>query len=322
MNKIKIFSGVAGIPLATKICERLSMPLGLVDDKRHNDGEVFIKLEEDVRDADVFIVNPTNPPAENFFDLCFLAKAARGSSANRVTLVTSYLGYNRQDRKDQARVQISARFIADMLIQTRADRILLLDLHSEATQGLFEPLIFDHLYGSNVAVSYLQTILKNDFVVASPDKGGGPRAEAYAHRLGLDDYVLFTKSRSKPGEIKKGSIKIIGDVEGKDVIFVDDIIDTAGTIVDDAEEAKKQGANNIYVFATHALFSNDKNGISALEKIERSSIKEVIVTDSIFHNKTSVKQKCGKITFLSVAPLLAEAIRRIHEGESLKSLII
>ena len=317
-GKLRVFAGQAGIPLATEVCKKLSLPLSKATVQRFSDGEVRIQLLEDVRDSDVFIINPTNPPAENFFDMCLLAQAAQGSSAGRITLVPSYLGYNRQDRKDRPRVPISARWIARMLSQSGTNRMLLLDLHSEPTAAFFDSnIVVDHLYSSSVSIEYLKGLLHNEFVVASPDKGGGPRAEAYAKRLDLGDYVVFIKSRPQPNEVQKDSIKIIGDVNGKDIIFIDDLIDTAGTIIADAEAAQAAGAKDIYVFATHALFSQ-----KAIEHLDRSCIKEVVITDSIHHEPVKLQTKRVKITILSIAELLGKAIRCVHEGESVSSLIV
>jgi len=317
-GKIKIFSGNAGEPLATKVCEWLSISLGNARVGRFADGEVRVQINEDVRDADVFILNPTHPPAENLIETMLLLEAARGSSAGRITLVPVYLGYNRQDRKDRPRVPISARVVIHMLSSCGTDRALLFDIHSEPTMGFFHPrTVVDHLYASWVSVPYLRSILKNPFVVASPDKGGGPRAEAYARLLGQEDYVLFTKIRKPTGEIQEKSIRIIGDVAGKTVLFIDDMIDTGGTLISDAEAARVAGAEKILAFATHALFSRD-----AVARLDESPIDEVIITDSIPHTQEELRAERIKITVLSIDRLVAEAIRRIHEGASLSSLIL
>jgi ribose-phosphate pyrophosphokinase len=317
-GKLKVFSGNASLVLASKVCERLSLPLGEATVSRFRDGEVRVRFEENIRDADVFIVNSTHPPAENLLEMMLLGEAARGSSAERITFVCPYLGYNRQDRKDAPRVPISARLIARMLSISGADRMLIIDLHSEATMGFFDDDIrVDHLYGSAVSLPYLREMLKgSDFVVASPDKGGGPRAEAYANRLGLSDYVLFTKTREVPGKVRTESVKIIGSVRGKNVLFVDDMIDSGGTVIADAEAALEAGAKEIFVCATHPIFSGD-----AVERLDESHIAKVVTTDTIAHNPEKLATKRLEFTVLSVAPLLAEAIRKVHEGESLSSLI-
>lgn len=319
-GKIIIFATRSCQTLGQEICQRLSLDLGKARIRTFSDGEIDVQLEENVRDADVFIISDTSPPTEKTFETCFLSRAARSSSAKRITLVISYLGYDRQDRKDRSRTQISAEFMAAVLKLGYPDRFIFLDVHSEPTLGYFNPLVFDHLYGSSSAVEYLKNRLahvpKNKIVVASPDKGGGPRAEAYAKRLGLSDYVVFTKSRDGSNRIAKNSVKIIGNVKGKYIIFVDDMIDTAGTIEADVAAAKKAGAKDIYVFATHAIFSGP-----ALERLDKGHIKEVIITDSIPHPKEKLTTKIVKITTLSIAPLLANAIRRLNRGEGLSPLI-
>jgi len=317
LNGIKILSGTAGAKLADQICTYLSIKRTRATVGRFNDGEVKVQILEDVRDADVFVINPTNPPAENFLEMAFLAKAAHGSSAGRVTLVPSYLGYNRQDRKDRPRVPISALFMIKMLVGSAADRAILLDLHNESTAGYFEPMVVDHLFASAMSVPYLKELLKHPFVVASPDRGGGPRASAYVSRLDQSDFVMFSKIRSKDGAVDKDSIKIIGDVRGKNVLLVDDMVDSGGTLIADAKAAKNAGAKNVYAFATHAIFSKD-----AVARLDASCIKELIVTDTIYHPQNKLKTKRLKLMVLSVAPLLAEAIRRTHDGESLSALIL
>jgi ribose-phosphate pyrophosphokinase len=286
--------------------------------ERFHDGEIRVQLLEDVRDADVFIVNATNPPAENLLEMLFLTDAIRRSSAKRITAVLTYLGYNRQDRKDKPRVPISARVVIDMLSNSGANRALLLDLHSEPTMGFFASnVVVDHLKASIASVPYLREILPEPFVVASPDKGGGPRTEAYAKLLGQDDYVVFFKSRPEPGAVDKKSIKIIGDVRGRNILFIDDMIDTGGTIITDAEAAQKAGALDVYAYATHFLASEN-----AIARLDASPIKEVVVMDTIAHLPEELQTNRLKITTLPVAPLLAEAIRRIHDGDSLSSLFL
>jgi ribose-phosphate pyrophosphokinase len=317
LGSVKVFTTNAGRPLAEKICGFLSIELGEVRVARFNDGEVDVQLKEDVRGHDVFIIAPTHTPAENLIEAIHLAEAARFSSAGRVTYVIPYFGSGRSDRKDAPRKPIGAVLAIRMLECAQPDRFIFLDMHAEQTIGSILKAIPDHLYGSAVAEGVLGSIVKGrDFVIASPDKGGVPRAEKYAGLLGQDDVVVFSKSRSKPGEVKKSSVKIIGDVENKDVIFVDDIIDTAGTIVADAAAAREAGATDIYVFATHAVLSKD-----ALKIMNESPISRIYVTDSIHHDLEMLKRKCPKLTVISVAPLLARAIRRTHDGESLSILI-
>lgn len=317
ISSIKILAGNAGIPLADEICSHLSVKRTAATVGRFNDGEVKVQILEDIRDSDVFILNPTNPPAENFIEMALLNEAAYGSSAKRITLLPSYLGYNRQDRKDRPRVPISARFFIKMLVGCGANRALLFDLHNEATAGHFFPLVVDHIYASRMVVPHLKSLLKDPFVVASPDRGGGPRASAYADRLGHNDFVMFSKMRSETGSVDSHSIKIIGDVHDKDVLLVDDMIDSGGTLIADAAAAKAAGAKKVYAFATHALLSKN-----AIELLDASEIDELIVTNTIYHHPDALITKRLKLTVLSVAPLLAEAIRRIHDGESLSTLIL
>lgn len=316
---IKIFTGIAGRAMGEAVCKILGVELGQAQVTRFGDGEVRVQILENVRDTDVFIINATNPPAENILEMAFLAEAAHDSSAGRITLVPTYLGYNRQDRKDRPRVPTSARVIIELLAHSGANRALLFDLHSEPTAGFFHPLMVDHLYSSSVAVPYLKSVLSESSILAAPDKGGVYRAEAYARRLGHDDFVVFFKSRSAPGEVKRESIKIIGSVEGKDVLFVDDMIDSGGTMLADAEAAKEAGANRIMCYATHAVFASDPKKV--IEAFDNSAVDEIIVTDSIPHDPELLKSKRVKVTVLPLADLVASAIDRLHQGKSLSELI-
>ncbi|NBV76778.1 ribose-phosphate pyrophosphokinase [bacterium] len=316
MNRqIRLFSGNASNHLVPRIAELLSIDPSPAIVGRFNDGEVRIELQADVRGADVFIINSTPPPAENFFEMMLLGKAARMASAGRVTLVIPYLGYNRQDRKDRPRVPVAAKAAIETLKLTGADRALLLDLHSEATAAHFEPMVTDHLYSSHAAVPYLHRVLNKSFVVASPDKGGTARALQYAQYLGQDDCVIFSKRRVAPGMVDK-RIQIIGSVKNKDVLFVDDMIDTGGTMIADAEAAKKAGAKRIFAYATHGILSGN-----ALDNLSKSAFTQVFLTDTVL-TPEKLSGKNGKFVLISVAPLLAQAIRRIHQDESLSSLIL
>ncbi|MBI5038138.1 MAG: ribose-phosphate diphosphokinase [Candidatus Kerfeldbacteria bacterium] len=318
MWRVKVFSGTTSASLAQDVCRKLGIDPGRADLRKFSDGEVHIQLLEDVRDADVFIINATHPPMENLMEMILLADAARRSSAKRVTLVPVYLGYNRQDRKDRPRVPISARVVIDILSNSGADRALLFDLHSEVTMGFFgRNMIVDHLYASVASIPYLRTLLTSPFIVASPDKGGGPRAKAYATLLNQGDYVIFDKTRPEPGKVTRGSIKIIGDVKGRNVLLVDDLIDTAGTLIADAEAAMNADALSVYGYATHFLASGD-----AITRLDASPIKELVVMDSIAHPAEKLQTSRLIITMLSIAPLLADAIRRIHDGDSLSSLFL
>ena len=226
MSKIKVFYGTTSENLARGVCRHLSIPPGEATLKRFADGEINAQLNENVRGSDVFIIGATNPPAENLLEMLLFADAARRSSAERITVIPIYLGYNRQDRKDRPRVPISARVVIDMFSNSGANRVLLFDIHSEPTMGFFSnAVVVDHLYAAKMIVPYLQGLLKEPYVVASPDKGGVPRARAYADKLGKDDgiagdFVVFNKVRPRPGSIDSESIRIIGDVTGRDVLFV------------------------------------------------------------------------------------------------------
>lgn len=318
----KIIFGCTSSEMLTKrVCNKLNYELGNVNIRRFKDGEVQIEIRDNVRDADVFIICSTNPPPENLLELMFLASAARNSSAGRITLVIPYLGYNRQERKDQSRVPVSAKIIIDMIKITRADRVLLLDLHSDATAAHFEPMIVDRLYSAYTAVPYLKTVFNgNDFVVASPDAGGVPRARKYRQMLGSPNKpAIFSKERPEAGEVDKEEIMMVGDVDGKDVLFVDDMMDSGGTAIADAEKAREEGAKRIVFYATHGLFSDN-----AVGRIDESGvIDEVVVTDSIYHDpKVFAKAKHTKFTVLSIDDLLAEAIRRLHNSEQLSPLFL
>jgi ribose-phosphate pyrophosphokinase len=318
-HPLKIFAGSAGKAFAEDVCRRLGIALGHALVSRFKDGEVRVQIMENVRDCDVFVLNQTNPPAENILEMALLSEAAHDSSAGRITLVPTYLGYNRQDRKDRPRVPISSRTVMRFLAHSGADRALFFDLHSEPTAGFMSDLVIDHLYASKISVPYLQKVLRGNYVVASPDKGGTARAEAYAHRLGQNDFAVFFKSRSAPGEIKNESVKIIGEVKGKDVVFIDDLIDSGGTMIADAEAAKKAGANRILCFATHAVLSSDPKTVIA--RFDKSAVTELIVTDSIRHDPKLMKGERVKVTVLPLSELVADAIARIHTGESVSALI-
>lgn len=319
MRKKMVFATNEGRDLAIETCRSLSISLGKATVGRFADGEVKIKIEEDVRDADVFIVGPTNPPAENLMELVLLAQAVRRSSAGRVTVIPTYVGYNRQDRKDEPRVPVSSWNVFKMIEMSGVDRVLLFDLHSEPTTNAFDIKVqVDHLYCSAVALPILRALVKNrPFVVASPDAGGVPRAEALANLLGQDDVVIFRKKRKRANEIDVSKTKIIGDVKGKDVLFVDDMIDTAGTMCSHAHVAKEAGAKNLYVYATHGLFSGN-----AIQNLDASGIKKVFVTNTIkIDPRRFIGAKSVEIVPISIALLLGQAIRRLHEGSSLSRLI-
>ncbi len=314
---LQVFATSIGKPLAEKICAYLGIELGMANVGRFNDGEIGVQILENVRDHDIFIVAPTQPPADNLLEALHLAEAARLSSAGRVTYVIPYMGYGRSDRKDAPRKPVGARLAYKLLEIAQPDRFIMLDVHAEQTLVCIEEAVHDHLYGSAVAVPYLKKQLEGrPFVVASPDKGGGPRTEKYSQLLGHNDFAIFSKSRSAPGEVKKDSIKIIGDVKGKTVVLVDDMIDTGGTMVADAETALAGGATDVWAYATHGIFSNE-----GLARLQRSPISRIVVTDSVYHDPKMLREKCPKLQVLSISELLGEAILRTHKGDSLSALI-
>lgn len=327
-GRLQIFATPAGTPLAKLICSHLSCELGDIDHKRHKDGEIEPQLRENVRDNDVFIIAPTHPPAENFFDAIWIAEAARLSSAARVTYVIPYLGYARADRKDAPRKAIGVRLALKALEIAKPDRFIMLDVHAEQSLATIEHAVFDHLYGSIVAVPYIRSLLSNNeaknHVVAAPDHGAVQRAHKYARFLaeeGSDadpDIVILSKRRPRAGEVDHTSVKVIGDVKDKLVILADDMIDGGTTLMLGAQKLKEAGASGVWAFTTHPIFSEN-----AARRIRKSALDLLVVTDSIWHDPKVLGQESGeKIVVQSCAPLLAQAIRRTHDGDSLSALIL
>lgn len=311
-KNIKIFSGNANPLLAKAIAEYLELPLGKATIKRFSDGEVWVEIEENVRGMDTFVVQPTSQPSnENLMELLIVIDALKRSSADRITAVIPYYGYARQDRKVAPRTPISAKLVADLLTAAGANRIVSMDLHAGQIQGFFN-IPVDNLFAMPVFLKYIEENLKDNFVVISPDAGAAERARAYAKRLGAP-MALIDKRRLKPNVSEV--LHVIGDVEGKTALIVDDIVDTAGTLVQGVEALLQNGAKEVYACCTHPVLSGP-----AVERIEKSKIKKLIVTDSIALGKEA--SKCPKIAPLSVAPLLAEAIRRIYHSESVSSLFV
>jgi ribose-phosphate pyrophosphokinase len=304
-SEIKVFSGLSNVPLAEKIVKKLGKSLGLVEFKRFSDGEIWVKYGENIRGSDVYIVQSTNPPAENIMELLILIDAAKRASAKRVTAVIPYFGYSRQDRKDQPRVSITAKLVANLITTAGADRVMTMDLHASQIQGFFD-IPLDHLYGSSVFSVLLEGISEN-LVVVSPDVGGIKMARAYAKRLHAS-LVLIDKRRPKSNQAEV--VNIIGNVEGKDVLLVDDLIDTAGTFVGAINALKKQGAHKIFGAITHPVFSGD-----ALKKIHDSEIEKLYVSDTIRFDGHS-----DKIKVITASGMFAEAIRRTSNNESISSL--
>ncbi|MEO0123039.1 MAG: ribose-phosphate pyrophosphokinase [candidate division WOR-3 bacterium] len=305
-----LFSGNSNSELTKEIAKIINIPLSKSTVTKFADGELKVKIEENIRGQDVFIVQSTNPPAENLLELLLFLDAAKRASAERITAVIPYYGYARQDRKDEPRVPISAKLIADLLATSGAKRVLTIDLHAEQIQGFFN-IPVDHLYAAPVFIDYYNEKGIENYVVVSPDAGRVNRVRAFARRLGKNvPIAIIDKRRTGPNQ--SNVINVIGDVKGKNAIIYDDMIDTGGTIVDAAEALSNKGVKEIYVCAVHGLFSRN-----AIEKIEKSPIKEVAITNTL---KIAREKIVGKLKILSIAYLLAEAIKRIHHNESISSL--
>lgn len=306
MSELMIFSGRSNRPLAERICAEAKIPLGNALIQTFSDGELWVKYSQNIRGADVFIIQSTQAPAENIMELLMLIDAAMRSSAKRVTAVIPYFGYARQDRKDQPRVSISAKLLANLITEAGADRVITMDLHTPQIQGFFD-IPMDHLYSSLVLVDYFRKKDMSNFVVASPDVGSIKMARSYAKRLECD-LAVIDKRRPRPNEAQV--MNIIGSVEGKNVLIVDDLLDTGGTFVNAAEALKKNGALEIYGACTHPILSG-----KAYERLEESVVSKLIVTDTI-----PLKCTSPKIEVRSIAKIFAEAILRTHRNESISSL--
>ena len=306
-ENLKIFAGSSNFPLAEKIALKLNKPLGLIELKRFSDGEIWVKFLENIRGSDVFIVQSTNPPAENLLELLIMVDAAKRASAQRITAVIPYFGYSRQDRKDQPRVSITAKLVANLITVAGADRVITMDLHAAQIQGFFD-IPFDHLYGSSI-FSGLFNNIKENLVVVSPDVGGIKIARSYAKRLNASLVVI---DKRRPKQNLAEVVQIIGSVRDKDILIVDDLIDTGGTFVGAIDALKKEGAQNIYGAVTHPLFSGP-----AIERIRNSQITNLLVSDTINFRGS---ENMDKITVISAADIFAEAILRTHDNESISSL--
>ncbi len=304
--EIMLVSGRANRPFAEGIAKRLNVYMGKVDIVNFSDGEIFVKYDENVRGKDLFIIQPTFPSADNLMELLVLIDAAMRSSAARITAVIPYFGYARQDRKDQPRVPITAKLVANLLTTAGVDRILTMDLHSAQIQGFFD-IPLDHLYSSAVLTEYWRSSLKKDSVIVSPDMGGVKLARAYAKRLEMD-FAIIDKRRPKANSVE--IMNIIGDVNGRDVLMIDDMIDTAGTLTMASYALKEHGAQDIYAACTHPILSG-----TAIDKIMKSPIKKIVATDTI-----PLRQTCEKIEVVSVTHVFSEAISRIHKSESISVL--
>lgn len=311
MNReLKIFSGNANLGLAREICAYLGQKLGEATVASFSDGEVRVKIDENVRGADVFVVQSCCQPVnDSLMELLIIVDALKRSSANRITAVIPYFGYARQDRKDQPRVPITAKLVADLITTAGADRVLSMDLHAGQIQGFFNVPV-DHLYALPVLLDYIIKKQISDLVVVSPDAGGVERARAFAKRLQAN-LAIIDKRREGPNQAQ--IMNIIGDVQGKSVLLLDDMIDTAGTIVQGAQACLDHGAREVITACTHAVLSGP-----ALERLQASCLSQVVITNTI--PLRGKELACPKLHQLSVAPLLGEAIRRIHEDESVSSL--
>jgi ribose-phosphate pyrophosphokinase len=309
---LKIFSGRAHPALAQEMCAYLQMPLGELTLYNFSDGEDYCQIDENVRGADVFVVQPTcSPVNDHMMELLILLDAFRRSSASRITAVLPYFGYARQDKKDKPRVPIAAKLMADLLTAAGADRILTMDLHAAQIQGFFN-IPVDHLFAAPVILDAIRKLVPEELVIVSPDVGGLTRARAIAKRL---DAALAVIDKRRTGKNETEILRVVGEVEGKDVLILDDIIDTAGTLVQAEAALRRQGARRTYAAAVHGVFSGP-----ALERIEGSGLESLLVTNTI--PVEAAMARCPRIKALSVAPLLGEAIKRIHDGASVSSLFV
>ncbi|HLY63196.1 MAG TPA: ribose-phosphate pyrophosphokinase [Terriglobia bacterium] len=311
-HSLKVFTGNAHPALAREICKDLGVPLGKANIDRFPDGEVRLQIQENVRGTDVFVIQPTcSPVNENLMELLIMLDAFRRASANRITAVMPYYGYARQDRKDRPRVPISSKVVADLLTSAGANRVLALDLHASQIQGYFN-IPVDHLYGTPVTVAYFRTLKLRNVVVVSPDPGGVERARAFAKKLKAP-LAIIDKRREDAHTVEV--MNVIGDVRGKICLIVDDMIDTGGTLVRGSKALLEKGAQKIYACCTHGVFAGD-----AINKICHAPLEQVVVTNSI--PLSPFGQKCKMIKTLSVAPLLAHAIKSIHDETSVSKLFI
>lgn len=304
----KIFSGTKSRYFAEKVCDSLGCPLGNMIIEYFADGEFSVSYEESIRGRQVFLIQSTFPNSDNLMELLLMIDAAKRASAKSIIAVIPYFGWARQDRKDKPRVSIGAKLIADMLSTTGISRLITMDLHADQIQGFFDVPV-DHLYASGVFVDYMKTFNRENLVIATPDVGGTKRASAYAKFLGCPMVICY-KIRKKANVIS--DMQIIGDVEGMDVLLIDDIVDTAGTMTKAAELIMQNGARSVRAVASHAVMSDP-----ASERVEKSSLNEIIFTDSIPYTKS-----CSKVKVLSVADMFANAIMRVCNNESISSLYV
>jgi ribose-phosphate pyrophosphokinase len=312
MGELKLFAGSAHPQLSKEIAEMLGLPLGQARLRRFPDSEVSFQIDENIRGADVFIVQPTsNPVDQHLMELMVMIDAFRRSSASRITAVVPYYGYARQDRKDKPRVPISAKLVANLLSAAGTNRVLTMDLHKAQIQGFFD-IPVDHLFAAPVIIDYCSRLNYPDLTIVSPDAGGAERARAYAKRLG-GELAIVDKRRTEDGTAEV--MNVVGDVQGRTCILQDDIIDTAGTIQKAAQALKDAGAARVLACAVHGVLSGP-----AIDRIEKSPLDQLIVTNTIPLSEAG--RHCKKIVVLSVARLLGQAIRNIHEETSVSSLFV
>jgi len=305
-----VLTGTANPALAEGIAEELGQPLCEVTVKRFADGEIFVRIDENVRGRDVFVIQPTNPPAENTLELLLLIDAAKRASAARVTAVVPYFGYARQDRKDQPRVSIAAKLMANLIVAAGADRLITIDLHQHQLQGFFD-IPVDHLYASPVFMEHYRSTDKEDFVVVATDVGAAKMARGYAKRMGAG-LAIIDKRRSGPNVAEV--VNVVGEVRGRKCLIPDDMVDTAGTMVNAVEALRERGATEVYCIATHALLSGP-----AVERLSGADIVEIAVTDTVAVSEEK-REALPNLVEVSVAPLLARAIESTHYNRSVSKL--
>jgi ribose-phosphate pyrophosphokinase len=303
-----LMSGTANRPLAEEVAQHLGQPLCAVTIRRFADGEIFVKIDENVRGRDVYIVQSTNPPAENMMELLLLMDAARRASAARITAVIPYFGYARQDRKDQPRVAISAKLMANMVSMAGADRVLAMDFHQHQLQGFFD-LPVDHLYAAPVLVNHYRQKQLRDLVIVAPDVGSAKMARGFAKRLNASLAII---DKRRPSANVAEVLNVVGEVQGRDCIIPDDMIDTAGTMAEAVNALKRLGAEDVYCCATHGLLSGP-----AVDRLTASPVKEVVVTNTI---DIPAARRFDRLRVLSIAGLLSKAVGYTHSDQSVSSL--
>ncbi|MBQ8462668.1 MAG: ribose-phosphate pyrophosphokinase [Prevotella sp.] len=307
-NSYMVFSGTATRYLAERICQSLGCPLGKLQITKFSDGEFAVSYEESIRGRDIFLVQSTFPTSDNLMELLLMIDAAKRASARTINAVIPYFGWARQDRKDKPRVSIGAKLVADLLSVAGVNRVITMDLHADQIQGFFDVPV-DHLYASGVIMPYLKSLNLDDLVIASPDVGGSKRANTYAKYLGCP-LVLCNKTRARANVV--ATMQIIGEVEGKNVVIIDDMVDTAGTITKAADLMKEHGAKTVRACASHCVMSGP-----ASDRVQESALEEIVFTDSIPYT-----QRCAKVKQISVADMFAEAIRRVIDNKSISDLYL